>query len=93
MVAEYRPLIRELSAVKWEMLDSYEVIYTSHVPVAGASITASAMLVDGFGRESEAVIYQTWLDGRTASQVNWNNTGAIKPELVWNTVYWHPLLK
>ena len=75
------------------MLDAYEVIYAAEVPVAGASITAYATLVDGFGRESEEVVYQTFLDARTASRVNWEKTYLVRAELVWSTVYRHPLLE
>ena len=55
VVAEYRPLLRSLSAVKDEMLDAYGIIFAADVPVAGASITAYGTMVDGFGRDVKGV--------------------------------------
>lgn len=55
------------------MMDGYEAMFQTRVPIARGSVEAHMETMDKMGNESLSVVYGTTLDGDVAAQVNWAN--------------------
>ena len=61
------------------MMDVYEAIYTSGVPVSSVTVEAHMPLMDSKGNSSMGIIYGTRLNNNDAKGINWSNKRIISP--------------
>lgn len=74
-------------SIELKMVDIYEAIYTSGVPVRAATVEAHLDLVDAYGNERLGKAYGTRLRNTEAYRINWENKLIVDFTKIWE-VYW-----
>ena len=67
------------------MMNVYEAVYTSGIPVTQANVEAYMDIIDVKGNESSGLVYSTSLKRIDAKGINWENRLIIKPSAIWHT--------
>lgn len=73
--------------IERDMMESFQALFTSAVPVGMVSIEAYMMLIDKFGNEEEGIVYGATMRSQVASQVNWENWEILDPKDVWDIYF------
>lgn len=81
------PALRSLykHSADQDMIDAYEALYQSGMPIQQVTMFMIAPTIDGYGNESEALVYKTQMTREIAEQVNWKNKELIDFRQIWET--------
>lgn len=77
------------SGMERDMLEAYESIFTSGVPIHFARMTATFTMIDGLGNESVTDVYATQINFDVGEQVNWENVVLLDPARLWSVNRMH----
>ena len=70
-----------------EMMDGFEAVYTSGLPIKTATMEAQMTLVDSFGNDTPLrPVYGTRMNNDVGSKINWENKLILDKARLW-TVY------
>ena len=90
---EYKPILQKADSIEMEMMDAYKVIYTSELHFDRVEIHAWGDLYDSFGRESEAIIFNSQMGYEEASRVNWDKLYLVDPQRVMSHHWVHQAIR
>lgn len=81
------------TGIESDMSELYIALYTSDYNVTSVVISAYFPLVDKYGKETEGIVYKTYLDKAEADKVNWEaDSSTLKLQIlpsVWTTSILH----